>query len=190
MNLDRGFISPYFATSSEDMICELDSPCILLTTKKITNISQILNIVEGAAKTGRSLFIVADDVEGEALSVLIVNRVQGRIKVCAIRAPGFGEYRNEILKDIGVLTDSQVITDESGDSLEDVEFSPGSGVIGSAQRVVVSKNSTKITGGAGDLSNVTARIGFINNLINEAGSEYEKEKLKERVVYLSDSIKV
>lgn len=183
MQLERGFISPYFVTSQEKIVCEMDSPYILLTSKKITNISQIIKLLEAVAKTGRGLFIVADDVEGEALSVLILNRLRGTIKVCAIKAPGFGDKRTEILKDIAIFTNSQVITDESGESLEDVELMPG--IIGSAERIVVSPESTVITGGAGDESSVAARIDFINRQIGETDSEYEKEQLQERVVNLA-----
>ncbi len=188
MQIERGFISPYFVTDQENMICELDAPSILLTSKKITNIQQILNLVEGVAEAGCALFIVADDVEGEALTVLINNKIQGRLKVCAIRAPGFGESRDEMLEDLAVLTNARVITDESNESLEDVEFSPGAGLIGSAQRIVVSKSSTIITGGAGDISSINARIDFINRQIHEAGSEYEKGKLQQRLTSLADSI--
>jgi len=182
MHLDRGFVSPYFATNVEKMICEMEDPFILLTTKKITNINQILKILEGAAKSGHPLFIVADDIEGEALSTLIINRIQGRLKVCAIKAPGFGDNRVEILEDIAVLTNSQPIIDETGDYLEDVELIPG--MIGSAKRIIVGKDSTTIFDGAGDKADVTARINFIESQILEADSEYAKEKLQARVEQL------
>ena len=183
MHLDRGFVSPYFATNVEKMICEMEDPFILLTTKKITNINQILKILEGAARSGHPLFIVADDIEGEALTTLILNRMRGTSKVCAIKAPGFGEdNRFEILKDIAVLTNSQPIVDETGDYLEDVELI--SGVIGSAKRIIVGKNSTTIFDGAGDKADVTARINFIESQILEADSEYAKEKLQARVEQL------
>jgi chaperonin GroEL len=189
IEIEKGFISPYFATDNENMICEMDVPSILLTSKKITNIQQILNLVEGVAEAGCALFIVADDVEGEALTVLINNKIQGRLKVCAIRAPGFGEYRAEILEDLAVLTNARVITDESNESLEDVEYSPGDGLIGSAERVIIGKSSTIITGGAGDISRINARIDLIKSSIDEAGSEYEKVKLQQRLTNLADSIR-
>jgi len=182
MHLDRGLISPYFATDKEKMICEMENPFILLTDKKITNIGQILKILEYAAKDVRPLFIIADDVEGEVLSTLIINKDQGRIKVCVIKAPGFGDKRLEILKDIAVFTNSQVITDETGERLEDVEVAFG--VIGSAKRILVSKSSTTIVDGAGDKADIAARINFIDSQILETDSEYEKENLQARVEQL------
>jgi chaperonin GroEL len=188
MNLDRGFISPYFATNAEKMICELEDAYVLITNKKITNIQQILKILEGISRAGKPLFIVADDIEGEALTTLIINRIQGRIKVCAIKAPGFGDKRTEMLKDIAILTGGQVIVDETGDSLEDVELMAG--VIGSAKRIIVSKDSTVIVGGAGEDSDVEARVNFIKSQIKESDSEYEKEKLQERLAKLSGGVAV
>ena len=182
MHLNRGFVSPSFATNAEKMICEMEDPFILLTTKKITNISQILRLLEWTVKSGRPLFIVADDIEGEALTTLIMNRIQGRLKVCAIKAPGFGDKRFEILKDIAVLTNAQLITDETGDCLEELALIPG--VIGSAKRIIVGKDSTTIVDGAGDKADVTARINFIESQILEADSEYDKEKLQARVEQL------
>jgi chaperonin GroEL len=188
MNLDRGFVSPYFATNAEKMICEMDDAYVLITNKKITNIQQILKVLEGVSKAGKSLFIIADDLEGEALTTLIINRIQGRLKVCAIKAPGFGDKRTEILKDIAILTGGQVIVDETGDNLEEIELIPG--VIGSAKRIIVSKDTTIIVGGAGNEDDVKARSKFIKNQIKECDSEYEKEKLQERLAKLSGGVAV
>jgi chaperonin GroEL len=188
MHLDRGFLSPYFVTNTEKMICELEDPYILITSKKITSIHQILNLIESIAKTGKPLFIIADDVEGEALSVLILNRLRGTLKVCAIKAPGFGDKRTEILKDIAILTNGQVIVDETGESLEDLTLIPG--VIGIAKRITVHKESTIIVGGSGEKSEIDSRTCFIKNQIAETTSDYEKEKLQERLAKLSGGVAV
>lgn len=188
MNLDRGYISPYFSTNPEKMICELENPYILVTSKKITTIDQILKVLEGVAKSGRPLFIIADDVEGEALTTLIINRIQGRIKVCAIKAPGFGDKRTAMLEDLAISTGAQVIAEETGDELKDIGCAPG--VIGSAGRVIVTKDSTTIIDGAGDKTDVEARIKLIKLQISDTDSEYEKEKLQERLAKLAGGVAV
>ena len=189
MNLDRGYISPYFSTNSEKMICELDDPFVLVTSKKISSIHQILPILEAIANCGRPLFIVAEDVEGEALSTLIINRIKGVIKVCAIKAPGFGDKRTAMLEDIAILTGSQLISEEAGDCTGD------SGVdkmekIGSAKRIVITKDSATIIEGIGEKDAIKSRIEFIRNQMAESTSDYEKEKLQERLAKLSGGVAV
>jgi chaperonin GroEL len=193
MHIDRGFVSPYFATNNEKMICEMEDPYILITNKKISNISSILKLLETSAKEGRPLFIIAEDIDGEALSTLIINRLRGIIKVCAIKAPGFGEKRAEMLKDIAILTNGQVICDETGDKLEDIvadSMINDKPVLGSCKRITVSKDNTIIVSGAGLSEDVNSRISFIKNQINETTSEYDKEKLQERLAKLSGGVAV
>jgi chaperonin GroEL len=179
MHIKRGFVSSYFVTNKDTMVCEMDDPFVLLTSKKITNIQQILKILEGAAKISRPLLIIADDIEGEALTTLIINRIRGVIKVCAIKCPGFGDHRLELLKDIAVFTDSQVLCDENGDRIEDIEVN--SSEVGSARKVIVGKDYTSIIDGAGDHVECMARIELIKQQISEASSEYDREELRERV---------
>lgn len=188
MHLDRGFISPYFATNNEKMICEMDDPYILITSKKISNINLIIKLLETAAKEGRPLFIIADDLDGEALSTLIINKLRGIIKVCAIKAPGFGDKRAEMLKDIAILTGGSVISDETGDKIDEIDVH--SEMIGSAKKITVSKDSTVIVSGSGSNEDVDSRILFIKNQISETNSEYDREKLQERLAKLSGGVAV
>ena len=142
IHLNRGFLSPYFSTNNEKLICDFDEPYILITNKRITHFGQILMLLESISKTSRPLLIIADDVEGEALTTLIINSISGRIKVCAIKCPGFGDKRTELLEEIALLTGGQVVRDETGDNLEDIEITDLS--IGVAKRVSVTKDSTEI----------------------------------------------
>lgn len=188
MHLDRGFVSPYFATNNEKMVCDMEDPYILITSKKISNISSIIKLLETSAKEGRPLLIIADEIEGEALSTLIINRLRGIIKVCAIKAPGFGDKRTEMLKDIAILTGSKVISDETGDKIEDIDVH--SEFIGSAKRVTVNKDSTVIVSGNGEQKQIDERVRFIKNQITDCTSEYDKEKLQERLAKLSGGVAV
>ena len=184
MQFDRGYLSPYFINKQDTMSCELENPLILITEKKISNIRDMLPILEGVAKQGRPLLIVAEDVEGEALATLVVNNIRGILKVCAVKAPGFGDRRKAMLQDVAILTAGQVISEELGMSLENA--SPD--VLGSAKRVQISKENTTIIDGAGKKGDIEARIKSIRAQIEEATSDYDKEKLQERVAKLAGGV--
>jgi len=184
MQFDRGYLSPYFINKQDKMNAELDSPLILITDKKISNIRDMLPILEGVAKQGKPLMIVAEDVEGEALATLVVNTIRGIIKVVAVKAPGFGDRRKAMLQDIAVLTGGQVISEEVGMSLESV----GMDVLGSAKRVVVEKENTTIIDGAGKKAEIEGRIKQIRAQVEEATSDYDKEKLQERLAKLAGGV--
>ena len=185
MNLDRGMLSPYFATNSEERVCEFADPYILITSKKISKIDSIIKLLERVSKSGKPLFIIADDVEGEALSTMIISRLRGIIKVCAIKCPGFGNHHTEMLEDIAVITGGQVVIDES-DSLEELEIY--SEMLGSAKQVIITKDSTQIVSGYGQIDEVMNRLRLIKNQIADATSEYDKERLEKRLTNLSRSM--
>ena len=186
MQFDRGYVSPYFVNNQQNMSCELENPFILLVDKKISNIRDLLPTLESVAKAGRPLFIIAEDVEGEALATLVVNNIRGIVKVCAVKAPGFGDRRKAMLEDIAILTSSQVISEEVGLSLESTKLDD----LGSAKRVVVTKENTTIIDGSGESSKIEARIVQLRQQIEDTTSDYDREKLQERVAKLSGGVAV
>ena len=186
MQFDRGYLSPYFVTNQQTMVTELENPLILLHDKKISNIRDMLPILEGAAKAGKSLILIAEDVEGEALATLVVNTIRGVVKVAAIKAPGFGDRRKAMLQDVAILTGGQVVSEEVGLSLEKANLDD----LGSAKRVVITKENTTIIDGAGKPAEIEARVNQIRAQIEEATSDYDKEKLQERVAKLAGGVAV
>jgi chaperonin GroEL len=186
MQFDRGYLSPYFINNQQSMSCELEDPYILLVDKKISSIREMLPILEGVAKAGRPLLIIAEDVEGEALATLVVNTIRGIVKVCAVKAPGFGDRRKAMLQDIAVLTGAKLITEELGFSLEKAQLDD----LGRAKRIVVTKENTTIIDGAGKRGDIQARITQIRNEIDESTSDYDKEKLQERLAKLAGGVAV
>ena len=186
MQFDRGYLSPYFINNQQNQTAELEKPVILLVDKKISNIRELLPLLEGVAKAGRPLVVVAEDVEGEALATLVVNNIRGILKVASVKAPGFGDRRKAMLQDIAILTGGTVISDEVGLSLEKATLND----LGEAKKVVVEKENTTIIDGAGKQSDIKARIESIRQQIEEATSDYDKEKLQERVAKLSGGVAV
>ena len=186
MQFDRGYLSPYFINKQENMSVELENPLILVNEKKISNIREMLPILEAVAKSGRPLLIIAEDVEGEALATLVVNNIRGIVKVCAVKAPGFGDRRKAMLQDIAILTAGQVIAEEVGMNLEGARLDD----LGSAKKVQISKENCTIIDGAGKKSDIEARIKQIRAQIEEATSDYDKEKLQERVAKLAGGVAV
>jgi chaperonin GroEL len=186
MQFDRGYLSPYFINNQQSQTAELENPFILLYDKKISNIRELLPLLEGVAKSGRPLLVVAEDVEGEALATLVVNTIRGIIKVAAVKAPGFGDRRKAMLQDIAILTGGQVISDEVGLSLEKATLND----LGESKKISVEKENTTIIGGAGKPSDIKARIAQIRQQAEEATSDYDKEKLQERVAKLSGGVAV
>ncbi|HEY7889937.1 MAG TPA: chaperonin GroEL [Steroidobacteraceae bacterium] len=184
MQFDRGYLSPYFINNQQSQTVELEKPVILLVDKKISNIRELLPLLEGVAKSGRPLLVVAEDVEGEALATLVVNNIRGILKVASVKAPGFGDRRKAMLQDIAVLTGGTVISDEVGLSLEKATLND----LGEAKKVVVEKENTTIIDGAGKQADIKARIESIRQQIEEATSDYDKEKLQERVAKLSGGV--
>jgi len=186
MQFDRGYLSPYFINSAQNQTSELESPYVLLYDKKVSNIREMLPLLESIAKAGKPLLVIAEDVEGEALATLVVNTIRGIVKVCAVKAPGFGDRRKEMLKDIAVLTGGTVIAEEVGLSLEKATLND----LGRAKKIVADKENTTIIDGAGKPSEIKGRIEQIRRQIEEATSDYDKEKLQERVAKLSGGVAV
>jgi chaperonin GroEL len=186
MQFDRGYLSPYFINNQQNQTAELEKPAILLVDKKISNIRELLPLLEGVAKSGRPLLVVAEDVEGEALATLVVNNIRGILKVAGVKAPGFGDRRKAMLQDIATLTGGTVISDEVGLSLEKATMND----LGDAKKIVVEKENTTIIDGAGKPSDIKARIESIRQQAEEATSDYDKEKLQERVAKLSGGVAV
>ena len=186
MQFDRGYLSPYFATNQQTMASELDDPYVLLFDKKITNIKDMLPVLEGVAKASKPLLIIAEDVEGEALATLVVNSIRGVVKVVAVKAPGFGDRRKAMLEDIAVLTGGTVISEEVGLSLEKAELKD----LGTAKKVTVNKENTTIIDGGGDKTAIEGRVTQIRAQIEEATSDYDKEKMQERVAKLAGGVAV
>ncbi len=184
MQFDRGYLSPYFINNQANQTAELDKPYILLVDKKISNIRELLPVLEGVAKAGRPLLVVAEDVEGEALATLVVNNIRGILKVASVKAPGFGDRRKAMLQDIAVLTGGTVISDEVGLQLEKATLND----LGEAKKIVVEKENTTIIDGAGKTSDIKARVESIRQQAEEATSDYDKEKLQERVAKLSGGV--
>jgi chaperonin GroEL len=186
MQFDRGYLSPYFINNQDNMSAELEDPYILLFDKKISNIRDLLPVLENVAKAGKPLLIIAEDVEGEALATLVVNSMRGIVKVAAVKAPGFGDRRKAMLQDIAVLTGANVISEEVGLSLEKATLDD----LGNAKRITVSKENTTIVDGAGQASDIEARVSQIRVQIEEATSDYDREKLQERVAKLAGGVAV
>jgi chaperonin GroEL len=186
MQFDRGYSSPYFVTNQDRMECVLDQPLILLHEKKISAMRDLLPILEQSAGSGRSLLIVSEDIEGDALATLVVNKLRGTIKVCAVKAPAFGDRRKAILDDLAVLTGARVITEELGVKLENVEVTD----LGTAKRVIVDKDSTTIVEGGGDSKSIQGRVATIRKQIEETTSDYDREKLQERLAKLAGGVAV
>lgn len=186
MQFDRGFLSPNFVTDLQEQIVEFENPYILINTEKITTIADLVPIMEKAMQLGRPLFIIAEDIEGEALSTLVVNKLRGTLQVAAVKAPGFGDRRKEMLEDIAILTDGQVISEESGIRLENVVI----GMLGAARRVIVDKDNTTIIGGSGDKEAIEGRVTQIRRQIEETTSDYDREKLEERLAKLAGGVAV
>ena len=186
MQFDRGYISPYFVTNTEKMECEMDHPFILLFDKKISNLKDMLPILEATAQSGRPLLIVAEDVDSEALATLVVNRLRGSLKICAVKAPGFGDRRKEMLEDIAVLTGGIVISEEKGLKLEGATVD----MLGTAEKVSVNKETTVIVNGLGDKTAIAERVAQIKTQIETTKSTYDKEKLQERLAKLAGGVAV
>ena len=186
MQFDRGYLSPYFINNQENMSVELEDPLILIHDKKISNIRDLLPVLEGVAKSGRALLIVSEDVEGEALATLVVNNMRGIVKVAAVKAPGFGDRRKAMLEDIAILTGGNVISDEVGLSLEKAELKD----LGHAKKVQITKENTTIIDGAGDQKAIEGRVQQIRAQIEETTSDYDREKLQERVAKLAGGVAV
>ncbi len=186
MQFDRGYLSPYFVTNTEKMTAELENPFILLYDKKISNLKEMLPILESVNQSGRPLLIVAEDVDGEALATLVVNRLRGSLNIAAVKAPGFGDRRKAMLQDIAVLTGGTVISEEMGMKLDTAEFS----CLGTASRVVIDKDNTTIVDGVGSSESVQARVNQIRAEMENTTSDYDKEKLQERLAKLSGGVAV
>ena len=186
MQFDRGYLSPYFITNQDNMTVELDSPYILLFDKKISNIRDLLPLLESVAKAGKPLLIIAEDIEGEALATLVVNNLRGIVKAAACKAPGFGDRRKAMLEDIAILTGGTVISEEVGLSLEGASIDD----LGTSKRVVLNKDNTTIIDGAGDENSISTRVNQIRAQVEETSSDYDKEKLQERVAKLAGGVAV
>ena len=186
MQFDRGYISPYFVTNSEKMQAELQNPYILIYDKKISTMKDILPVLEAVAKSGRPLLIISEDLEGEALATLVVNKLRGTIKVAAVKAPGFGDRRKEMLTDIAILTGGDVISEEMGNKLEDVQLSS----LGEASSITIDKDNTTIVGGKGEKKAIVGRVEQIKAQIKTTTSDYDKEKLQERLAKLAGGVAV
>lgn len=186
MQFDRGFISPYFITDAEKMECVMERPYILLYDKKISNLKDMLPILESTAQSGRGLLIIAEDVDQEALATLVVNRLRGSLKICAVKAPGFGDRRKEMLEDIAILTGATVVSEEKGMQLSAATID----VLGTAEKVTVNKENTTIVNGAGSKDNIAARVAQIRAQIEQTKSDYDREKLQERLAKLAGGVAV
>jgi len=186
MQFDRGYLSPYFITNADKMVCEMESPFILYFEKKLSNLQTMLPILEAVVQSGKPLLIVAEDVEGEALATLVVNKLRGGLKVAAVKAPGFGDRRKAMLEDMAVLTSGEVISEELGIKLENVTLNQ----LGRAKRVRITKDDTTIIGGSGARKDIDARITQIRSQIEETSSDYDKEKLQERLAKLAGGVAV
>ena len=186
MQFDRGYLSPYFVNNQQSMSAELESPFVLLYDKKISNIRELLPALEGAAKAGKPLMIIAEDIEGEALATLVVNNIRGIVKVAAVKAPGFGDRRKAMLQDIAILTGGTVISEEVGLALDKVTLDD----LGQAKRINVSKDNTTIIDGAGSPDDIKARVDQVRSQIETTSSDYDREKLQERVAKLAGGVAV
>ncbi|MFM7007263.1 MAG: chaperonin GroEL [Flavobacteriales bacterium] len=186
MQFDRGYLSPYFVTNAEKMITEMENPLILISEKKISSMKELLPILEPVVQAGKSLLIIAEDVDGEALGTLVVNRLRGSLKVAAVKAPGFGDRRKAMLEDIAILTGGTVISEERGMTLENVSLD----MLGSAQKIEIDKDNTTIVNGKGKKADIQARVGQIRAQIEQTTSDYDREKLQERLAKLAGGVAV
>ncbi len=186
MQFDRGYLSPYFVTNSDKMIAELENPFILLYDKKISTMKDLLPVLEPVAQSGKSLLIIAEDIDGEALATLVVNKLRGALRIAAVKAPGFGDRRKAMLEDIAILTGGTVIAEERGFTLENATVE----MLGRAERVTIDKDNTTIVNGAGNSENIKARVGQIKSQIETTTSDYDKEKLQERLAKLAGGVAV
>ena len=184
MQFDRGYLSPYFVTDAEKMQCEMEKPYILIYDKKISNLKDFLPILEPAVQSGRPLLVIAEDVDSEALTTLVVNRLRSQLKICAVKAPGFGDRRKAMLEDIAVLTGGVVISEEKGLKLEQATLE----MLGSAEKVTITKENTTIVNGVGNKESIKERVAQIRNEINNSTSSYDKEKLQERLANISGGV--
>ena len=184
MQFDRGYISPYFVTNTEEMLVEMDKPYILIYDKKISNLKELLPVLEPAVQSGRPLLIIAEDVDSEALTALVVNRLRAQLKICAVKAPGFGDRRKEMLEDIAILTGGTVISEEKGFKLDQATIE----MLGTAETITVSKDNTTIVNGAGNKEAIAARVGQIKAQLAATKSTYDKEKLQERLAKLAGGV--
>jgi chaperonin GroEL len=186
MQFDRGYISPYFITNADKMVAELEDPYILINEKKLSNLQSLLPVLESVVQSGRPLLIIAEDVEGEALATLVVNKLRGGLKVAAVKAPGFGDRRKAMLQDIAILTGGQVISEDLGIKLENVTVQ----MLGRAKKISITKDDTTVVDGAGDKKEIGARVGQIKAQIEETTSDYDREKLQERLAKLAGGVAV
>ncbi len=186
MQFDRGYLSPYFVTNADKMITELENPLILIYDKKVSNMKDLLPVLEPAAQSGKPLLIIAEDVDGEALATLVVNKIRGSLKIAAVKAPGFGDRRKAMLEDIAILTGGTVISEERGFKLENATLD----MLGTAEKVEIDKDNTTVVNGAGDKNDITARVNQIKAQIETTTSDYDKEKLQERLAKLSGGVAV
>jgi chaperonin GroEL len=186
MQFDRGYISPYFVTNAEKMITEMEKPLILIVEKKISNMKELMPILEPVVQAGRSLLIIAEDIDGDALTTLVVNRIRASLKIAAVKAPGFGDRRKAMLEDIAILTGGQVISEERGFTLENATME----MLGTAEKIEIDKDNTTIISGAGTPEDIKARVGQIKALIEATTSDYDKEKLQERLAKLAGGVAV
>jgi len=186
MQFDRGYLSPYFVTNTEKMEAELDHPFLLIYDKKVSSMKELLPVLEATAQTGKPLVIIAEEVEGEALATLVVNKIRGALRVAAVKAPGFGDRRKAMLEDIAILTGGQVISEERGFKLENATLD----MLGRAERVIIDKDNTTIVNGAGKKSEINGRIGQIKAQIESTTSDYDREKLQERLAKLSGGVAI
>ncbi|MBE6411018.1 MAG: chaperonin GroEL [Opitutales bacterium] len=186
MQFDKGYLSPYFVTNTETMECVLDNAYILVHEKKISNLSELLPILQAVAKTGKPLMIIAEDIEGEALAALVVNKLRGMLNVCAVKAPGFGDRRKAMLEDIAILTNARCITEDLGLKLENLQVAD----LGKAKRITVSKENTTIVEGAGKSADIQGRVKQLRKAIEETSSDYDREKLQERLAKLAGGVAV
>jgi len=186
MQFDRGYLSPYFVTNAEKMLVDMENPQILIYDKKISNMKELLPILEPVAQAGKSLLIIAEDLDGEALATLVVNRIRGSLKVAAVKAPGFGDRRKAMLEDIAILTGGQVISEERGYTLENATME----MLGTAEKIEIDKDNTTIINGAGNKADIKARVGQIRAQIESTTSDYDKEKLQERLAKLAGGVAV
>lgn len=186
MQFDRGYVSPYFVTNADKMEAVLDNPYILLYDKKLSTMKELLPILEKSAQTGKALIIICEDLDGEALATLVVNKIRGALKICAVKAPGFGDRRKEMMQDLATLTGGTLISEERGFKLENADLS----YLGTAEKVTVDKDNTTIVGGAGKKSDIVARVNQIKAQIESTTSDYDKEKLQERLAKLAGGVAV
>ena len=186
MQFDRGYLSPYFVTNTDKMIAELENPMILIYDKKISNMKELLPILEPVAQSGKPLLVIAEDVDGEALATLVVNRIRGSLKIAAVKAPGFGDRRKAMLEDLAILTGGNVISEERGLTMDSVTME----MLGTAEKIEIDKDNTTIVNGAGNKKDIEARVGQIKSQIEASNSDYDKEKMQERLAKLAGGVAV